>query len=155
MCNCSNTTPCNSCQNNQSCGCPPDYSVPLLPVTPCECCPPGYYPLGNGYCCQDGSTCNVALPTNTRAIPCTQCEDSITTDCVFVSKDIDCLGFKEGITMTQVIEFLCEPAFTEVLLSNISNTQRLLNIFCNIVAACGTTPGVSTPVIGPIDWTIP
>jgi hypothetical protein len=71
-----------------------------------------------------------------------------------VSKDIECLGFKEGVTMTQALEFLCTPAFTEIILSNISNTQKLLNGFCNIVAACGSVPGTSTPVIGPIDWTI-
>lgn len=153
MCNCSNTTPCNSCQSNQSCGCPPDYSVPLLPVTPCECCPPGYYSLGNGYCCQDGTTCNTALPTNTPAIPCTQCEDSVPAECVFVP-EIPCLGIKDGTPLTDVLAFLCSTAFTEIMLSNISSTQTLLNGFCNLVAACGTA-GVSTPVIGPISWSIP
>jgi hypothetical protein len=79
----------------------------------------------------------------------------VTTDCVFVAKDIACLGFKEGVTMTQALEFLCTPAFARVILSAISNDQTTLNGFCNLVQSCGSVPGVSTPVIGPISWSIP
>jgi hypothetical protein len=65
------------------------------------------------------------------------------------------MGLKEGTSITAALEYICSDAFKAQFLAAIALNQTLLNGFCNLVQACGTVPGTSTPIIGPISWSIP
>jgi hypothetical protein len=156
-CNCNSTgniyNNCVQCSAGLPCNCPPDYSVTALNV-PCECCPPGFYPIGNGYCCANGAVCNVSSPTNTPTIPCNTCEDSVSADCVFLKPNAECFGIKEGTTLTQFIEYMCSDAFVLNLLQSIGLSTTLKAALCQIVSVCPVV-GSTTPIPGPIDVTVP
>lgn len=160
MCNCK-TSICDSCNSGFNCQCPPDYSVMPLPV-PCNCCPPGFtynnsssstsarYP--NGYCTGQGKTID--------PIQCVSCEQAISTDCVtYTQLESVCQpsGIQKGDSLTVILAKICitNKPNIKALLSAIGNDIELLSGFCNLVQACGISPGNSTPQIGPISWTIP
>lgn len=160
-CNCNSTSNiynnCTQCSAGLPCNCPPDYSVAALTVPPCQCCPPGFYPLGNGFCCANGAVCNAALPTNTPTIPCNTCEDSVSADCVFLKENLECFGIKNGTTLTQFIEYMCSEAFILKLLATIGaggGSSTLRRAFCQLVSVCPVV-GSTTPIPGPIRVTVP
>ncbi len=165
-CNCNNITPCSSCCQGIPCNCPPVYPIPIAAV-PCTCCPNGYtfnvatpnYP--SGYCLNnaDGKT---IVPT----IPCVQCEDVIATDCVVYNGQIpiacpsgvtNVYGIVPGDTLTTIITKMCitNENVLEAMLSAIGLSTRALAGFCHLVGNCGSIPGVTTPILGPISFTIP
>ena len=156
-CNCNSTSNvfnnCTQCSAGLPCNCPPDYSVTALNV-PCTCCPPGFYPLGNGFCCANGAVCNAAFPTNTPTIPCNTCEDSVGANCVFLEES-ECFGIKQPYTLTQFVEYLCSEAFVLKQLQTIgTGSVTLRQAFCQLVSVCPTV-GSTTPIPGPIVVTVP
>lgn len=153
-CNCSQTSNCNSCNDNKPCNCPPDYRVDHLPVN-CGCCPEGYTWSGPTPNWPNG-VCTNSTGMQTSPIPCNTCGDGVLeADCIVVN-DIDCAGIKGPVTLSSVLEYiLCSTAFKQEFLAAISTNQTLYNGFCNLVQGCGPVPGVSTPVLGPISWSIP
>lgn len=152
-CNCNNSTPCNNCSTGVSCGCPPDYS--MMPVLPeCGCCPDGYSWSGPTPNYPNG-VCTNGAGTTTDPIDCEQCEEAISAQCVTMP-GVDCLGIKDGDNLSDVFKTLfCSPAFWRMGLEVIATDVTTLNGFCNLVASCGPVPGSSTPVPGPVIWTIP
>ena len=160
MCNCRTT--CNNCATGLTCGCPPDYSVTQVPLTDCKCCPQGYtfqgptpnYP--NGTCISNNAS---NLPTD--PIPCTPCVDTTYTDCVLYNGNtpLNCAGsgISAGDNLNTIITKLCPSSFANIsaILSAIALNQTLLNGLCNLVGSCGSIPGSSTPIIGPISFSIP
>lgn len=158
-CNCNSTSNvfnnCTQCSAGLPCNCPPDYSVTALNV-PCTCCPPGFYPLGNGFCCANGAVCNAALPTNTPTIPCNDCIDSVSGNCVFLEES-ECFGIKQPYTLTQFVEYLCSEAFILKQLQTIGaggGSSTLRKAFCQLVSVCPVV-GSTTPIPGPIVVTVP
>lgn len=174
-CNCNTTSQCGNCCAGVPCGCPPDYTVPAQPVD-CKCCPGGYtyIPAYAGAAVGKGSNiCMDSLGRTTEPIPCVQCVDRVPTDCVVYTGTIPitCAGSSNpnflpganiyGInpqdSLTTIISKMCitnEPVIM-ALLTAIGNSTTLLAGLCNLVGACGPVPGTSTPVIGPITWSIP
>lgn len=152
MCNCKKTTICSNCSNGSTCQCPPDYSVMPLPVE-CGCCPDGYtwegptpnYPNGN---------CINASGVSTTPIDCNQCEEAISDNCVYISPN-SCFGIKGSFTLKQFIEYMCSEAYFKVMLTKVGATQSLLNGWCNINKKCGPPTSTTTPIPGPVSWTIP
>lgn len=165
-CNCNTSTECSNCCQGIPCNCPPVYSVPTAAV-PCTCCPNGYtfraasqgYPSGSCINNADGKTI-------VETIPCVSCEDVIATDCVIYNGTIpiacpdgvtNVYGIIAGDTLTTIISKMCitNENVLESMLSAIGLSTRALSGFCNLVEACGSIPGVTTPVLGPISFTIP
>lgn len=156
-CNCGNTSLCVQCSAGLPCNCPPDYSVAPQPVD-CGCCPSGYRYIGispnwpRGECqCIDPVTCPGAF--SVTAIPCTPCEEAISSDCV-ITPFIECLGAKEGTSLTTVLEYLCSDAYTLKILQNIGLSTTLKAALCQIVSVCPTV-GSTVPILGPIIVTVP
>jgi len=159
-CNCNSTSNvfnnCTQCSAGLPCNCPPDYSVTARNV-PCTCCPPGFYPLGNGFCCANGAVCNAAFPTNTPTIPCNSCDDSVSADCVFLKENSECFGIKQGTSLTQFVQYMCSDAFVLELLKRIGaggGSSTLRKAFCQLVSVCPVV-GNTTPIPGPIVVTVP
>jgi len=123
-----------------------------LPVE-CGCCPDGYTWSAATKNWPDG-VCTNSLGGTTDPIECEVCEEGISDRCVFLSAG-NCFGLPATTTLNQFVEYLCSQAFTQKILSNISTNQTSYNGFCNLVSGCGVSPGSSTPIIGPISWTIP
>jgi len=171
MCNCSKTKSCNKCSTGLPCNCPPDFSLNVIEVSTRQCCPPGSTgykgPTANypyGYCIDSTTFLPVA------AIECNTCEDMVTTDCVYYDCTFDaskasdispcsltCSGVVPGDSLTTILRKLCPTTKANIMavIQAIALDQDLYNGFCNLVAGCGSTPGLSTPVIGEISWTIP
>ena len=165
MCNCNNnaTSLCSRCSTGLSCGCPPDYSILPLPVN-CGCCPPdtdfeaptAQYPNG---VCRDRTVFFRAIPT----IPCTPCEDALSTDCVIYSAAtaITCngAGIAPGDSLTTILTKMCasNPPVILAMLQAIAldTTYGLKAAFCQIANYCSGVPGSTTPYIGPLTFTIP
>ncbi len=148
-------------------------------------------PTGTIRCCPTGSTFNqitgwCITPTGTNAffvgwgptydqtyctiptIPCVDCEESITTDCVTFqctttpnASDVcrPCSNVANGDNLTTIIKKICptEPANILAMLQVIAaDTQYgLKQAFCNIVNYCSFVPGSLVPYIGPISFSIP
>jgi hypothetical protein len=126
--------------------------MPLLPE--CGCCPEGYTWSGPTPNWPDG-VCTNSTGTQIAPIDCETCEDSISANCVFLPA-IECLGIKEGTTVADVMKTLfCSTAFWRLGIQIIASDQTTYNGFCNLVAGCGPVPGSTTPIIGPISWSIP
>lgn len=156
MCNCQQQ-PCNQCSSGAPCNCPPSYTVTPVGAT-CGCCPAGYsnyqgptanYP--NGYCT------STTPPYGTIAsIPCTPCEENVSTNCVVYNKSegfpINCFGINDGDTLTTMINKMCLGlvANVETILSAIGLNEPLGNAFCQLVQNCPSSGGSTTPVIGAI-----
>ncbi len=153
-CNCKQTSICSKCQAGSPCGCPPDYSVMPLPVECSSCCPPGYW-LNGDICCPNG-TVSCTLADSVPTVECNDCEQSVPAECV-IFPQTSCAKNPPGYNLVQVIDMICpsNPNQIMAMIQTIANDATLLAGFCNLVAACGTTPGSSTPVIGPISWVIP
>ena len=164
MCNCNNNISlCSRCSTGLSCGCPPDYNVLPLPVD-CGCCPPDYDYIAptanfpNGYC-KDRTVFGITVAT----IPCTTCEDAITTDCVIYpgTATITCngAGIAPGDNLTTILSKMCasNPPVILAMLQAIAldTTYGLKAAFCQISNFCSGIPGSTTPYIGPITFTIP
>ncbi len=158
MCNCSQSLPCPSCGSGNPCNCPPDYTVqPVLPV--CGCCPPGYGGYNpavsanfkNGFC-----TSLSAPYIQVASIPCTPCEDNVSTNCVVYNSaegfPINCFGINNGDTLTIMINKMCLGlvANVETILSTIGLNEPLGNAFCQLVQNCPSSGGSTTPIIGAI-----
>ena len=168
MCNCSKSTQCSNCCKGIPCNCPPVYNIPTQPVV-CGCCPNGYTYQASSTSYPSG-TCvsnNLASP-NVELIPCVDCVDSVSTDCVTYSGTIpiqcetgpnktNIYGIVPGDTLTTIISKMCitNESVLEAMLSAIGNSTRALSGLCNLVEKCGSIPGVTTPIIGPITFTIP
>lgn len=169
MCNCNNnaTSLCSRCSTGLSCGCPPDYSILPLPVT-CGCCPDGYtfsattnQNFPNGMCLNNNPLSANQLPI--APIPCTTCEDAITTDCVIYNgtATITCngAGITAGDNLTTILAKIC-PSNPPVILAMLQaialdTTYGLKAAFCEISNFCSGIPGSTTPYIGPISFSIP
>ncbi len=153
-CNCNQTSICSKCQAGSPCGCPPDYSVRPLPINCDTCCPPGYH-LSDGYCCPNG-TITCILRDTVPTIPCSPCEDSIPAECV-IFPQTSCAKNPPGYNLVQVLDMICptSPNMIMQMIQVIATDATLLAGFCNLVAACGPVPGSSTPIPGPVVWTIP
>jgi hypothetical protein len=166
MCNCNKISPCNNCCKGIPCNCPPTYPVATQPV-PCNCCPNGYTFQGatpnfpSGYCLNDADR-----KTVTSVIPCVVCEDTLPTDCVVYNGQIpiacpsgvtNIYGIIPGDTLTDIITKMCisNENVLEAMLTAIGNSSRALAGFCHLVQRCGVSPGISTPIIGPITFSIP
>jgi len=166
MCNCSNISTCNQCQNGFPCNCPPDYSVTPLPGN-CTCCPNGYtlYPptpnYPNGYC-QGPLASEVVAPG-----PCVDCDIAVPTDCVTYTGDlpISCnngkggniYGINPGDTLTTIINKMCvlNKNVIEGILSAIGLDSDLGNAFCQLVQNCPSKGSGTVPVITSIIVTFP
>ncbi len=156
-CNCGNTSICTQCSAGLPCNCPPDYSVAPQSVI-CGCCPDGYGYVGitpnfpNGECqCINRANCPSAISIS--AIPCTPCEDSVSSDCVFTPL-IECLGALEGTTLTTLLQYFCSEAYILSQLQTIGLSVTLKAALCEIVSICPTV-GSTTPILGPIIVTLP
>ena len=158
MCNCSKSPAsiCTQCQQGNTCGCPPDYSVMPQPVA-CGCCPDGFIYKGitpnfpNGYCVDAG--------TQTKAVPsiaCNTCEESMSADCIYLPA-IPCLGIAAGTTLSAFLLGMCANPTTVVqfLLSSIGLNPALGSGFCQLVQNCPASSASSTPIIGTIIVTFP
>lgn len=101
---------------------------------------------------------------------CVTCEDYTSTDCVTYTAQIpitcgtgqnaastNIYGINANDTLTIILSKMCitNENVMEALLSAIGNSSRALAGFCHLVANCGSIPGTSTPIIGPITFTIP
>ena len=160
-CNCNPISSCLNCQQGLQCNCPPVYPIPNTTV-PCNCCPPGWSVQGatanwpKGYCVD-----NESGKKQIATIPCVPCEEITTTDCVTYSALIPLTcnpsGINPGDTMTTIINKLCFSSKQNIMafLAAISLDQELLDGFCNLTATCTGVPSAMTPVIGPINWSIP
>lgn len=164
-CNCNPIIPCTSCQSGVPCNCPPSYPVPNTTV-PCTCCPNGY---------TLSTSPNFVTPTNPTGqacfnpagkqfiatIPCVPCEEITTTDCVQYSGIIPLTcnpsGINPGDTVTTILDKLCFTSSVNIMafIEAIATNQTLLDGFCNLVGLCGAIPGTTTPILGPVSWTIP
>ena len=169
-CNCNPITPCNSCQKGVPCNCSPVYPVPNSTV-PCQCCPNGYAYSAptvtnpNGLCTVLPNFVSY-LGKTTAPIACVQCKSAVPTDCVTYTGiiPIQCgtvpnniYGITAGDTLTTIISKMCitNENVLEAMLTAIGNSSRALAGFCHLVQNCGSIPGVTTPILGPITWTIP
>ena len=137
------------------------------------CCLPGYTynpAIGNnGMCSNDGGKTYldpIRCPSTTATIACVPCEEIITTDCVQYSGiiPIECgttpgniYGIIPGDTLTTIISKMCisNENVMEALLTSIGLSTRALAGFCNLVGLCGSLPGTTVPIIGPILFHIP
>lgn len=167
MCNCNTTTQCNNCCNGIPCGCPPVYTLNVQPL-PCKCCPSGYTysaatstAFPTGVCISNNPLSPTQVPLT--PIPCIACEDMTSTDCVNYpgTIPITCATTVYGInpndTLTTILSKMCitNENVLEAMLSAIGNSTRALAGFCQLVTNCGSIPGTSTPILGPITFTIP
>lgn len=169
------TVPCNCCPNGYT------YQSPssLYPNGLCIsnspttiktwCCNPGYTynpsvpNFLNGACTNNGGATYIdpIQCPGIAPIPCVPCETISTTDCIQYSGIIPLTCNPSGInpndTLTTILDKLCftNPVNIMAFINAIANNQTLYDGFCNLVAGCGVTPGVTTPIIGPISWTIP
>lgn len=159
MCNCASSTSvssgsiCNQCAQGNPCGCPPSYTITPLPVD-CSCCPAGYTYMGptlnfpDGFC--QGTIASDIIPAGN----CSDCPETMSSDCVILPA-IPCLGLPAGTTVTQLANFLCSPAFVEVILANIGLSSTLGSGFCQLVQNCPPVSGGTTPIILSITVTFP
>jgi len=169
MCNCNNSYPCNQCQSGLPCNCPPQFPVVTLPV-PCGCCPSGYTYTGITPNYPNGSCTQLIAPfAITPSIPCVNCDNSTTTDCVTYNctsplKEASnicapCVNVAPGDNLTTIIQKICptNPAVILQMLQVIAadTTYGLKQAWCDISNYCSGIPGSLTPYIGPISFTIP
>jgi len=154
MCNCTQQ-PCNSCNDSAPCNCPPEFTVASVQPN-CGCCPEGtsnFQPANpvwpNGYC--TGTQGN-----QVSAIPCTPCEDSISTNCVTYRKSegfpINCFGIIDGDTLTTIINKMCLnlKGNVETILSAIGLDTDLGSAFCQLAQNCPSSASSTTPILGAI-----
>jgi len=151
---------------------------PIAPTGTTRCCPPNtIFNQFTGWC---GNSANNNIffagfgPTYDQTyctvptIPCVDCEESITTDCVIFqctttpnASDIcrPCSNVANGDSLTTIIRKICptDPANILAMLQVIAaDTQYgLKQAFCDIANYCSGVPGSLTPYIGPITFTIP
>lgn len=152
MCNCSKTSLCSRCTSGQLCGCPPDYTVPVLPVD-CGCCPSGYVWSGptlnypNGVCTGPGGV-------TTDPIDCNPCVDSVPASCVILPS-IPCFGIAAGTTLLSFIQnFMCSDMFWMNFINRLTTSTTLQAAMCSVMSSCPPA-GSSTPIIGPITPSAP
>ena len=166
MCNCNDTSTCNNCQNGQPCNCPPDYSVLPQPAQ-CGCCPPGYQNFTpstspnwtNGGYCTDVVTGKV----QTSAVPCVPCEQAVSTNCVtYIPSEgfpilCNAFGIVAGDTLTTIINKMCITLTSNIqaMFLAIAVNEQLSTDFCQLVQACPSTGGSTTPLIGSITVSFP
>lgn len=154
-CNCKQTSVCSKCQAGNPCGCPPDYSVMPLPVECGKCCPPGYY-LSGDVCCPVGTSVgSCSFRDSIPTVACDDCEQSIPAECV-IFPQTNCAGNPPGYNLVQVLDMICPSNPNQIMrmLQTIATDATLLAGFCNLIQNCGPIPGSSTPILGPITWTI-
>ncbi len=159
-CNCNPIIPCSACQQGVPCNCPPSYPVPNTTV-PCNCCPSGFTYDATRKLCIGNPNSNTTPP-----ISCVVCETALPTDCVTYTGIIpitcgtapgNIYGINPGDSLTTIISKMCisNENVMEALLTAIGLSPRALAGFCHLVQNCGSFPGLTTPILGPISFTIP